>query len=104
MAEPIDEKVFDAAKERLLKGSGKYAQKANYRLNPDPEVVGTIISGLAKNKFKYGRAYCPCFFISGDPEEDRKLICPCEYHRDDIEKHGKCHCGLFVKKEQRPSS
>ncbi|RJP70181.1 MAG: ferredoxin:thioredoxin reductase [Candidatus Abyssobacteria bacterium SURF_17] len=81
----------------MLRGSEKYAQRAGYRLNPDAEVVDTITSGLAKNKFKYGRAYCPCFFISGDPEEDRKLICPCQYHREDIEKTGKCHCGLFVK-------
>jgi ferredoxin-thioredoxin reductase catalytic subunit len=97
VTEPVDEKALEAAKARLLKGSEKYAQKAGYRLNADPEVVGTIITGLAKNKFKYGRAYCPCFFVSGDPEEDKKLICPCEYHCEDIEKHGKCHCGLFVK-------
>lgn len=97
MPESVDEKAFDEAKKRLRHGSEKYAQRAGYRLNPDGEVVETIISGLAKNRFKYGRAYCPCFFVSGDPEEDRKLICPCQYHREDIEKTGKCHCGLFVK-------
>jgi ferredoxin-thioredoxin reductase catalytic subunit len=97
MAGKDDEKALEENKERLQKGSEKYAVKAGYKLNPDPEVVHTIIGGLAKNKVKYGRAYCPCFFVSGDPEEDKKLICPCQYHRDDIEKSGKCHCGLFVR-------
>jgi ferredoxin-thioredoxin reductase catalytic subunit len=97
VAESTDEKSFQEAKKMLRQGSEKYAQRAGYRLNPDAEVVETIITGLAKNKFKYTRAYCPCYFISGDPEEDRKLICPCQYHREDIEKTGKCHCGLFVK-------
>ncbi|GAB4353855.1 MAG: ferredoxin-thioredoxin reductase catalytic domain-containing protein [Candidatus Abyssubacteria bacterium] len=92
-----NEKDLTESKERLLRGSEKYATRAGYKLSPDPQVVETIITGLARNKAKYGRAYCPCFFISGDPEEDRKLICPCVYHREDIEKHGKCHCGLFVK-------
>lgn len=97
MAEIQDEKALEAAKERLRKGSEKYASRAGYRLNDDLEIVETIITGLAKNKFKYGRAYCPCFFITGNPDEDKKLICPCQYHREDIENKGKCHCGLFVK-------
>ncbi|RJP17147.1 MAG: ferredoxin:thioredoxin reductase [Candidatus Abyssobacteria bacterium SURF_5] len=97
MAEKRDENDLEGTKERLLKGSEKYATRAGYKLNPDPELVDTIITGLANNKFKHSRAYCPCFFVSGNPEEDRKLICPCHYHKEDIEKTGKCHCGLFVK-------
>ena len=97
MAEIRTEKDFEEVKIRLVKGSEKYALRAGYKLNNDSEIVETIINGLAKNKTKYGRAYCPCFFVSGNPEEDRKLICPCQYHREDIEKKGKCHCGLFVK-------
>ena len=97
MTEPTDEKSLEEAKARLQRGSEKYAEKAGYKLNPDAEVVTTIIGGLARNKFKYGRAYCPCMFVSGDPDEDKNIICPCRVHREDIEKHGKCHCGLFVK-------
>jgi ferredoxin-thioredoxin reductase catalytic subunit len=97
MTEIRDNKDLEEARQRLHKGSAKYAERAGYRLNEDSEIVQTIVTGLAKNKFKYGRAYCPCFFISGDPDEDRKLICPCQYHREDIEKKGKCHCGLFVR-------
>lgn len=99
MADSADEKVLEETKARILRGSEKYADKTGYKLSPDSEVVKTIISGLAKNKLKYGYFYCPCFFVSGNPQEDRKIICPCQYHREDIEKHGKCHCGLFVKSD-----
>ena len=97
MTEPADQKAIEEAEARFLRMSEKYAQKAGYRLNPDPEVLKTIIHGLAKNKLKHGRGYCPCMFVSGNPEEDKKTICPCQFHREDIEKQGKCHCGLFLK-------
>lgn len=97
MAEKIDEKKLEESKERLHKGSEKYARKAGYTLNPDSGIVETIITGLAKNRSKHGRAYCPCMFVTGNPDEDKKIICPCRIHKEDIEKHGKCHCGLFVK-------
>jgi len=97
MTDATDEKAWEDAKTKILRSSEKYAQKAGYRLNPDPEVVTTIVGGLAKNRLKYGRLYCPCMFVTGDPQEDKKIICPCRVHREDIEAHGKCHCGLFVK-------
>lgn len=96
MTDKPDEKALEEAKARLRNGSEKYAQKAGYELNPDTGVVETIITGLAKNRFKHGRAYCPCMFVTGDPEKDKNIICPCQVHKEDIEKHGKCHCGLFV--------
>lgn len=97
MADETDTKALEETKARFRKGSEKYAQKSGYNLSPDPEVVDTIVTGLARNKLKHGRGYCPCFFVSGDPAQDKKLICPCEYHHEDIKKHGKCHCGLFVR-------
>ena len=97
MSEKNDEQAFEESKERLRKGSEKYAAKAGYKMNPDSETVDTIIMGLAKNRLKHGRAYCPCMFMTGDPKEDKKIICPCHIHREDIENKGKCHCGLFVK-------
>jgi len=97
MAEEIDQKALEEAKDRIRRGSEKYARKAGYSLNPDSGIVETIVSGLAKNRFKHRRAYCPCMFVTGDPEQDKKIICPCQIHKEDIEAHGKCHCGLFVK-------
>lgn len=97
MSDEIDEKAVKEIRAKMLKGSQKYAEKAGYKLNPDSEVVKTITTGLAKNKLKHGRSYCPCMFVTGNPEEDKKIICPCTFHHEDIEKKGKCHCGLFVK-------
>ena len=96
MTDQIDEKALKEAKARILKGSQKYAEKMGYELNPDSEIVKTIITGLAKNKLRHGRAYCPCMFVTGNPDEDKKIICPCKVHHEDIEKSGRCHCGLFV--------
>lgn len=97
MTEEIDEKHFEEAEAKIFKGCRKYAEKAGYKLNPDSKVTNTIIKGLAKNKFKHGRAYCPCMMVKGDPAEDKKIICPCYLHKEDIPEKGKCHCGLFVK-------
>ncbi|APH39567.1 ferredoxin-thioredoxin reductase catalytic domain-containing protein [Methanohalophilus halophilus] len=73
----------------------KYAQKKGYKLNPDPEMLDLVIEGLANNKIKYGKGYCPCRIPSGDEKEDRKIICPCIYHGDEIAADGSCHCDLF---------
>jgi ferredoxin-thioredoxin reductase catalytic chain len=99
MSNTVDEKQLQESRERMRRGSEKYAAKAGYKLNPDSGVVETIMIGLAKNRAKHGRAYCPCMFITGYPDEDKKIICPCRVHKEDIEKSGKCHCGLFVKSD-----
>jgi len=75
----------------------KYAERSPYFLNPDKVVVENIIAGLVRNKLRYGYAYCPCREVKGTPE-DKKNICPCRSHREDIALHGACECGLFVNK------
>ena len=84
--------------EKLLKEMKKYAESQGFRLNPDPNVVITIAKGLIENEKKYGHRYCPCRTIAGDRGEDALKICPCEWHRAEIEEGGRCLCGLFVKK------
>jgi ferredoxin-thioredoxin reductase catalytic subunit len=87
----MDKKKFTEAKR-------KYAESQGFALNPDEKVVEMIVDGLLTNLEKHGAAYCPCRTITGNNQEDRKIICPCIYHKDEIEKDGKCHCWLFVKK------
>lgn len=43
----------------------------------------------------FGRCYCPCFELSGEPELDRKLICPCAFLAKEVAASGTCHCTLF---------
>ena len=79
----------------------KHAEDNNIMLNPDSKFVNTMINILIKNEEKYGpgKYYCPCRPITMDQELNQKIICPCEFHIDEIKQKGKCHCGLFVSKK-----
>lgn len=75
----------------------EYAKKNGFRLNPNRKAVELLIGGLLRNEKKHGARYCPCRRITGDKKEDKKKICPCVWHKDEISKDGHCHCSLFVK-------
>ncbi len=81
----------------LRKKLGAYAKQSGFRLNPDDKIVNGIIKGLLKNKKEKGELYCPCRIVSGNKDEDMKIICPCVFHLSEIKKDGHCHCNLFVK-------
>jgi len=83
--------------EAIIKECEKYAKDNGFSLNPDRKVVERIVRGLLENERKYGKRYCPCRRVTGNEEEDKKIICPCIYHRQELEKDGHCLCGLFVK-------
>jgi ferredoxin-thioredoxin reductase catalytic chain len=85
--------------EQVLEICRKYADRAGFRLNPDQEIVDTVIKGLIANEKKYGFRYCPCRLVTGDKEKDRAIICPCKYHKDEIKEQGYCHCMLYFAKE-----
>ena len=75
----------------------KNLKQKNITLNPNVQIISTIMKGLIKNKIKYGYMACPCRIASGDKKEDKDIICPCIYMEDDIKNYDKCHCELFVK-------
>ncbi len=81
-----------------------YAGSSHYRLNPDSKHVDKIIKSLAKRKLKNGFFYCPCRMLSDNKEIDTKIICPCEYHKEEIEKDGICSCDLFVSTDYKPAA
>jgi ferredoxin-thioredoxin reductase catalytic subunit len=81
---------------------GKYIETSPYKLNPDTEKVDKIIKSLAKRKLKHGHQYCPCRMISGNEEMDAKIICPCEYHIEEIRQDDICNCDLFVSSNYKP--
>lgn len=84
--------------EEIIANYEKYAAENGIKLNPNKKVVEGIIKGLLLNEEKYGARYCPCRRVTGNVEEDKKKICPCFWHKEEIEKNGRCLCGLFVKK------
>jgi ferredoxin-thioredoxin reductase catalytic subunit len=83
--------------EKLLKEYQGYAKKNGFHLNPDQKVVDSLIGVLLEREKKYGKKYCPCHRVKNIKKEDDKIICPCVYHKKEIEKYGHCHCFLFVK-------
>jgi len=90
----INNKKFD----ELLKKYQEHAKKHGFRLNKNADIVKNLILALLKKKEKYGEYYCPCRIINPiDNKSNKKIICPCVYHKEEIKKDGHCHCYLFVK-------
>lgn len=97
VGKPTKRKLKKMETESLIKKYQEYAKENGFSLNPDQKIVERIISGLLENEKKYGVRYCPCRRIVGNSEEDKPKICPCQFHRQEIEEQGHCLCGLFVK-------
>ena len=83
--------------EEFLEFCKEHAEKNGFKVNPNKKVVDNIIKRLLENETKHGEKYCPCRAITGDKEQDKKIICPCIYHKDEVKKQGHCLCNLFVK-------
>ena len=74
----------------------KYLVDKSFYFNPDPDMVDSILIAMAKRREKFGEDYCPCRRVTGDKQEDAKIICPCVYHQDELAAQGYCHCRLFT--------
>lgn len=83
--------------EKLIQECQEYAKKQGFSLNPDKNTVEVIIKGLLEKEAKFGKRFCPCRRITNNTEEDKKIICPCFWHLQEIKETGRCLCGLFVK-------
>jgi ferredoxin-thioredoxin reductase catalytic subunit len=86
-SEFIEEKVSTLRRDAELGG---------YFLNPDDEFVRQLAKGLCINEKRYGYPSCPCRLAVGRREEDRDIICPCDYRDPDLEEFGACYCALYV--------
>ena len=86
-------------KEDLLRVWQKFAEKSDFKLNPDAEHVDMIAKGVLKNEEKFKLKLCPCMLRDGTRERDLELICPCNFKSQKIwREKSECWCGLFVKK------
>ncbi len=72
------------------------AQAGGYTLNPDEELVGSLVEGMLRNKERYGIESCPCRLFRGTADDNRDIVCPCDYRDDDLAEYGACFCALYV--------
>ncbi len=72
------------------------ATAGGYKLNPDEEFVEGLVEGLLANKDRYGIESCPCRLLTGKPEDNLDIVCPCVYRDDDLADYGACFCALYV--------
>jgi ferredoxin-thioredoxin reductase catalytic subunit len=76
--------------EEIRQRMDNFAHLRGYHFN---EMKEALVDGLLKKHQRFGDFYCPCR-IDNVPEN----VCPCIYTRQgDVEKNGRCHCGLFWK-------
>jgi ferredoxin-thioredoxin reductase catalytic subunit len=75
------------------------AKAHGYYLNPDIAFLNDLLEGLRQNEERYGYPSCPCRLSSGNFEQDRDIICPCDYRDIDIKEYGSCYCALYVSKD-----
>lgn len=66
-----------------------------WRLHRDRDFLENLIQGLYINKERYGYYLCPCRLGEGEKEQDKDIICPCDYAKPDISEYGHCYCSLY---------
>jgi len=67
------------------------AAASGYHLTPDADFARDLVRGLLVNQARYGYEACPCRFATGARDDDRDIICPCDYRDDDLTEHGSCY-------------
>jgi len=60
---------MEEEEEEILEWAKQYAAKHHVMLNKDEKKLELVIRGLARNKRKFGEAYCPCRLRTGDKEK-----------------------------------
>lgn len=91
---PSDDEV-----EAYYKKLDREAEEGGYHLNPDREFTKNLVRGLLVNEKRFGYPSCPCRISWGNREEDRDIICPCDYRDPDLDQYYACFCALYVSDE-----
>jgi len=95
--ETIDGPVFQ--KDDLLRVWGEFSKDNDLKLNPETQIVDTVVEGVLANEKQYGLKLCPCRLRDGSRARDIALICPCNFKTHETWKtQDRCWCGLFVKR------
>jgi ferredoxin-thioredoxin reductase catalytic subunit len=76
----------------------KIQEPKGYYFSNNHERVMELLEALLVNKARYGYMVCPCRLASGERDNDRDIICPCDYREPDVAEFGSCYCNLYVSK------
>jgi ferredoxin-thioredoxin reductase catalytic subunit len=82
--------------EQLYEQLKKNQEPKGYFFNTDKALVLELLEALLTNKERYGYMACPCRLASGDRDNDKDILCPCDYRAPDVEEFGSCYCSLYV--------
>lgn len=85
--------------EKLYEQLRGVQEPRGYFFNKDRERTLELLESLLQNKERYGYMACPCRLASGNKDNDRDIICPCEYREADVKEFGSCYCNLYVSRE-----
>ena len=85
--------------EELYERLKKLNEPKGYYFNRDRERTMELLRGLMTNMERYGYMACPCRLASGDRDQDRDIVCPCDYREPDVAEYGSCYCNLYVSRE-----
>ncbi|MCW4050490.1 MAG: ferredoxin:glutaredoxin reductase [Candidatus Bathyarchaeota archaeon] len=85
--------------EKIHKRAQSDAKTHGIHLNTDKQQLQNLLEGLKENTERYGYPSCPCRIGTGDFDNDRDIICPCDYRDPDVEEYGCCYCALYVNEE-----
>ncbi len=97
---PGEEIIIPSKKvDKLYETLRRWAESTGYNLNPDEEFTRGLVEGLLINRQRYGYQSCPCRLASGNKQNDKDIICPCDYRDPDLEEWGACYCALYVSDE-----
>ncbi len=97
---PGEEIIIPSKKvDKLYETLRRWAESTGYNLNPDEEFTRGLVEGLLINRQRYGYQSCPCRLASGNKQNDKDIICPCDYRDPDLEEWGACYCTLYVSDE-----
>ena len=77
----------------------KVHEPKGYHFSNNHERVMELVEALLVNKARYGYMVCPCRLASGDRDNGRDIICPCDYRKPDVAEFGSCYCNLYVSNE-----
>lgn len=92
-----ESKEFKETLEKTIRFTDKVVSQFGWAYNPDAEINQGIQLGLTRNKLMHGKRYCPCFFVTGGPDD---RICPCTPAIEkEIPEDGVCHCQIFCTPE-----